>query len=281
MARSVISHTHFRGTKAPPIGARHMRQTSTKDTLPNKKLLREQSVMLSLCGQGNSDGNMGLADIDNLLVSAIPLTGEEADAATSKLVIKTKAPAKTAKKRKPVAKRPAAKKKKAAAKRRPAKKPKAVAKKKAKTKKPAAKKVAKRKTAVRARKSPATKKPAAKRSTKLRQQKANAGLHISDIKRTANGDDPPSQAGEQPDMCAPLPRNAAVQLYRPNGVFGQIGYWLRQSARGILGVSPKRLRKSASGKRKIKAHEMLAELNRLAAENRALQAKLFKLTEGA
>lgn len=74
-----------------------------------------------------------------------------------------------------------------------------------------------------------------------------------------------------------LPRSAALQIYEKTHWLSSIGFWVRSNLRPLFGRRQKVVSVTRPASQKLRPRDMVAELNRLAEENRALRRKLAKM----
>lgn len=75
----------------------------------------------------------------------------------------------------------------------------------------------------------------------------------------------------------PLPRSAALQIYEKTHWLSGIGFWMRSKLRPLYARQQKVVNVTRPVPQKLRPRDMVAELNRLAEENRALRRKLAKM----
>lgn len=89
---------------------------------------------------------------------------------------------------------------------------------------------------------------------------------------------PWSVEGQNEDTeLLPLPRSAALQIYEKTHWLSSIGFWVRSNVRPLFGRRQKVISVTRPASQKLRPRDMVAELNRLAEENRVLRRKLAKM----
>ncbi|NJM50673.1 MAG: hypothetical protein HC843_07195 [Sphingomonadales bacterium] len=286
MARIMISNAHFRGAQKGKAVSRQNR-LAVKD-LP-EKFAGKNRVRAS---SGAHISAMPLAKDDAGSLALI----EQAEPRKRKTSAKSKATPGTGKAL--VKKQTAKQSKKPAARKSAIQKP---ADKKTSAKKTARKPAPRKAVSAKAAQCPAKSKAAVKKLcaapliitlASVQEERVHTGtatpshnnLGISAIKSHGHDDSPPWMVDkeEQPgqdnlDISAPLPRRASLQVYNGNSWFASLGYWLRQNVAQLFQAKAK---KQPNPKR-LKPKQMVAELNRLAAENHRLRQKLAELNKRA
>ncbi len=87
----------------------------------------------------------------------------------------------------------------------------------------------------------------------------------------------------QPIECAanpnvsPLPRGVSLQVYSKNNWLGSVKYWVRSNVFSFFNQQKKTVAVIRPNPKKLNPREMVAELNRLAEENRTLHRQISKL----
>jgi hypothetical protein len=145
--------------------------------------------------------------------------------------------------------------------------------------KPAAKKAAVKKASAA---KPRVRKTAVKKSAPISASAIQVTSSSTSTPRTSfidNDSSPPWIAEVNGSILAPLPRYASLQVYQPPGFMRAIGNWLRKLNFHKNGARRSNAASNEPVKIKLKPSQMVSELNRLAAENRILRARLNEFTK--